>query len=723
MDHKSARVSAKTPSSGDEFKDVIKGLIKLLMLVIFLGYVFIWILMPTLNYRTKWLPVMRTEFGFSTYFGLAGLTLFMLMFPMLLLACLGCLYLHLKKQKTNNHLISREKATGGGVLAAMRRPMLVKGPLGIVSATELIFLAMFVALLLWNFFIYLRNAFPMITPQSAAKLHQKIWQAKLEAMAIRIGLVGNACLAFLFIPVVRGSSLLPVLGLTSESSIKYHIWLGHLLMTIFTVHGLCFVVYWASMHEISQMVTWSKTEMSNVAGEIALLSGLVMWATSYPSIRRRFFEVFFYSHYLYIIFMFFYVLHVGIAFCFIVLPGFYMFMVDRFLRFLQSRDNVRLLSARVLSSNTAELTFSKAKELMYNPTSTLFVNIPCISKLQWHPFTITSSSNLEPEMLSIVIKSEGKWSTKLYKMLSTWDHDTDRTLSVSVEGPYGPVSTDFLRHDALVMVSGGSGITPFISIIRDLIAMSQTTTTCETPKITLVCAFRKASDIAMLDLILPSSGLKLSSDLNIQIEAFITKDNEPSDEETQKIRTLWFKPSPSDRPISAILGPNSWLWLAAILSSSFIIFLIAVGIMTRYYIYPIDQNKSKYNAASRSILYLLVLCVSIMMTSSAAVLWNKKKYKVEGSKQVENVDVPSPTSSPSSWTDREIESTPQESLVQCTNLHFGERPDLKKILLDTKGSSVGVMVCGPKKMRQEVANICSSGLAENLHFESISFSW
>jgi len=111
------------------------------------------------------------------------------------------------------------------------------------------------------------------------------------------------------------------------------------------------------------------------------------------------------------------------------------------------------------------------------------------------------------------------------------------------------------------------------------------------------------------------------------------------------------------------------------------------------------------------------------MTSSAAVLLNKKKYNVESSKQVQNVDVPSPTSSPSSFADREIESTPQESLVQCTNLHYGERPDLKKYLLETKGSSVGVMVCGPKKMRQEVARICSSGLAENLHFESISFSW
>jgi len=70
-----------------------------------------------------------------------------------------------------------------------------------------------------------------------------------------------------------------------------------------------------------------------------------------------------------------------------------------------------------------------------------------------------------------------------------------------------------------------------------------------------------------------------------------------------------------------------------------------------------------------------------MATCSAAMLWNKKKYGKVESKQVQNVDRPSPTSSPtSSWgynSLREIESTPQESLVQRTNLHFGERPNLK----------------------------------------------
>lgn len=73
----------------------------------------------------------------------------------------------------------------------------------------------------------------------------------------------------------------------------------------------------------------------------------------------------------------------------------------------------------------------------------MFINVPSVSKLQWHPFTITSNSNLEQERLSVMIKSEGIWSKKLYQTLSS-SVTIDR-LEVAVEGPYGPVSTYFLR--------------------------------------------------------------------------------------------------------------------------------------------------------------------------------------------------------------------------------------------------------------------------------------
>lgn len=70
---------------------------------------------------------------------------------------------------------------------------------------------------------------------------------------LTLGLVGNICLAFLFFPITRGSSVLRLIGLSSEVSIKYHIWVGHIAMTIFTAHGLCYLVFWAKTEQLSQV--------------------------------------------------------------------------------------------------------------------------------------------------------------------------------------------------------------------------------------------------------------------------------------------------------------------------------------------------------------------------------------------------------------------------------------------------------------------------------------
>ncbi|CAA0154391.1 unnamed protein product [Arabidopsis thaliana] len=701
---------------GEMNKEVIDKVIKFLMMVILMGTIVIWIMMPTSTYKEIWLTSMRAKLGKSIYYGRPGVNLLVYMFPMILLAFLGCIYLHLKKSTTVNQFnsgVEKKRAKFG----ALRRPMLVNGPLGIVTVTEVMFLTMFMALLLWSLANYIYRTFVNVTSESAATDGNNLWQARLDLIAVRIGIVGNICLAFLFYPVARGSSLLAAVGLTSESSIKYHIWLGHLVMIIFTSHGLCYFIYWISKNQlVSKMLEWDRTAVSNLAGEIALVAGLMMWVTTYPKIRRRLFEVFFYTHYLYIVFMLVFVFHVGISHALIPLPGFYIFLVDRFLRFLQSRNNVKLVSARVLPCDTVELNFSKNPMLMYSPTSTMFVNIPSISKLQWHPFTIISSSKLEPETLSVMIKSQGKWSTKLYDMLSSSSSDQTNRLAVSVEGPYGPSSTDFLRHESLVMVSGGSGITPFISIVRDLFYMSSTHK-CKIPKMTLICAFKNSSDLSMLDLILPTSGLTtdMASFVDIQIKAFVTREEKTSVKESTHnrniIKTRHFKPNVSDQPISPILGPNSWLCLAAILSSSFMIFIVIIAIITRYHIHPIDQNSEKYTWAYKSLIYLVSISITVVTTSTAAMLWNKKNYYAKNDQYVDNL---SPVI---------IESSPQQLISQSTDIHYGERPNLNKLLVGLKGSSVGVLVCGPKKMRQKVAKICSFGSAENLQFESISFSW
>lgn len=77
------------------------------------------------------------------------------------------------------------------------------------------------------------------------------------------GIVGNIAVSFLFFPVTRGSSVLPLLGLTSEGSIKYHIWLGHIVMTLFTAHGILFIIFWAVSNEISEVRNYPITLLIN----------------------------------------------------------------------------------------------------------------------------------------------------------------------------------------------------------------------------------------------------------------------------------------------------------------------------------------------------------------------------------------------------------------------------------------------------------------------------
>lgn len=67
----------------------------------------------------------------------------------------------------------------------------------------------------------------------------------IKVMGLRTGAIGLMCMAFLFIPVSRGSVLLRYIDIPFEHATKYHVWLGHLTMVIFTIHGLLYVIAWA----------------------------------------------------------------------------------------------------------------------------------------------------------------------------------------------------------------------------------------------------------------------------------------------------------------------------------------------------------------------------------------------------------------------------------------------------------------------------------------------
>lgn len=109
----------------------------------------------------------------------------------------------------------------------------------------------------------------------------------------------------------------------------------------------------------AQILEWKTIGVANLAGVISLAAGLFMWVTSLPPVRRQNFELFFYTHQLYIVFVVFLAMHVGDFIFSVAAGGIFLFILDRFLRFCQSRRTVNVISASCSPCGTVELVVSK----------------------------------------------------------------------------------------------------------------------------------------------------------------------------------------------------------------------------------------------------------------------------------------------------------------------------------------------------------------------------
>lgn len=133
----------------------------------------------------------------STYcasFARAGANILIYTLPILLIATLGCLYLHLDKYSDDAErrcdeckglyirvcfsplmvLLFVDRSREDQYFASWKQPVLVRSPLGIVSWTEVFFVLMFATLLVWSFSAYVHGMFKNITRQSASKMGEAV---------------------------------------------------------------------------------------------------------------------------------------------------------------------------------------------------------------------------------------------------------------------------------------------------------------------------------------------------------------------------------------------------------------------------------------------------------------------------------------------------------------------------------------------------------------------
>jgi NAD(P)H-flavin reductase len=110
----------------------------------------------------------------------------------------------------------------------------------------------------------------------------------------------------------------------------------------------------------------------------------------------------------------------------------------------------------------------------------MFVSIPKlnlpVSLLAWHPFSYSSAPSAKDKGIhyaSIHVKTQGGFTQALYAK-SQRNNQSTSPLKLRIDGPYGKPSLDFKAHRTVLLVAGGIGITPMISILRDLVSRQVT---------------------------------------------------------------------------------------------------------------------------------------------------------------------------------------------------------------------------------------------------------
>jgi NADPH oxidase len=297
------------------------------------------------------------------------------------------------------------------------------------------------------------------------------------------------------------------------------------------------MAFWTMVHTTAHYVNFINVERTQIrkqsaqdihykqpggiTGHFMLLIMLLMYTTAHHKIRNQCFEAFWYTHHLSFFFMIGIYTHATGCFVrdsvepdliatfpfystrhcigylswrFIIWPGI-IYFGERVYREYRGRRATRLSKVLVHPSGAMELRIVKPS-FKYTAGQWLFIQVPEVSRWQWHPFTITSAP--EDPYVSVHIRQVGDFTKGLGERLGVGpsvvaamtqaamkgsekeqntrgdfveidSNNMGRALpAVRIDGPYGAPAEDVFKHEVAVLIGAGIGVTPFASILKHI---------------------------------------------------------------------------------------------------------------------------------------------------------------------------------------------------------------------------------------------------------------
>ncbi|KAI9848284.1 MAG: hypothetical protein M1837_000548 [Sclerophora amabilis] len=270
-------------------------------------------------------------------------------------------------------------------------------------------------------------------------------------------------------------------------------------------------------------------DAGGITGHVMLLCMLLMYTTAHAKIRQQSYETFWYTHHLFIPFLL--AMYTHATGCFVrdstdpyspfaganfwnhcigyegwrwELWGGGFYLIERIYREIRARRETEIMRVVRHPYDAMEIQFRKPS-MKYKAGQWLFINVPSVSKGQWHPFTITSCP-FDP-YISIHVRQVGDWTRALGDALgtgSTQSKELDgldpmgmyeialqngqEMPKIRIDGPFGAPAEDvscallsgpaFKAHadnpvqvfdnEIAVLIGTGIGVTPWAAILKNI---------------------------------------------------------------------------------------------------------------------------------------------------------------------------------------------------------------------------------------------------------------
>ncbi|XP_063025374.1 dual oxidase 2 isoform X1 [Melospiza melodia melodia] len=222
---------------------------------------------------------------------------------------------------------------------------------------------------------------------------------------------------------------------------------------------------------------WFFQTVPGMTGVLLLVVLAVMYVFATRHFRRVSFQGFWITHHLYMLLYILVIIHGSYAL--IQQPRFHIYFIipaliysaDKLYSLSRKKVEISVVKAELLPSGVTHLQFQRPQDFDYK--SGQWVRIACVGlgTTEYHPFTLTSAPH--DDTLSLHIRAVGPWTTRLRELYSPKSLALLGTLpKLYLDGPFGEGHQEWNKFEVSVLVGGGIGVTPFASILKDLVFKS-----------------------------------------------------------------------------------------------------------------------------------------------------------------------------------------------------------------------------------------------------------